>query len=76
MTMSNDHYIIRYNVNGVQEKVFGSVHVSRQNGGCYSLLEEETRNLIPLSCYRDALDLVDNRGDEKVGRWNVVILYL
>ena len=34
--------------------------------GYNNLLEEETRSLIPLSCYREALDTVDRSGAEKV----------
>lgn len=56
----------RNNVNGIQQQIFGNQQSSKQGGAGHSLLEDETRNLIPLSCYKKALDMVDNRGDEKV----------
>ena len=51
---------------GIQQKIFGAQQSTKPGGAGYNLLEDETRNLIPISCYKKALDIVDERGDEKV----------
>lgn len=54
-------------MNGVQQKIFGYSTASKgRSTDNMSLLDDETRSLIPLSCYRKALDTVDAGGDEKV----------
>ena len=56
---------LRFNLGGIKHVIFGGdLDHHHQNGK--GLLEEEYRSVIPVECYRKALDVIDNEGNETV----------